>query len=378
MHIDDVLREIEGDNAFIVVEKDGYTAIDYVYVAPTTFPFELQMTAKGALLSHHAQMRRECRGLLFDENGKLIRRPYHKFFNYGEEEQTSPDILANSLEYPHVILDKLDGTMIAPFKLGDEIIWGTRLGDTQAAKQAQNFVNRNYNDFARKIIAMGCTPIFEWISPEQRIVLKYDEPNLVLTAIRHMTTGLYFAYEDVQHEAQFFDIPVVDFFSPQSKYSIEDLVENFYNCEDEGAVIVFDTGFRFKIKAREYVKAHKALEKVKTNEKLLELILDDQLDDVKPHLDPEIRERVEKFARNFYMRVANITEATELYVNEAKKLSLTRKEFAQESSQFDKLTQSLCFSLWDNKGEASELVLDKVRKMGYKKLSESWLKGIVE
>lgn len=99
---------------------------------------------------------------------------------------------------------------------------------------------------------------------------------------------------------------------------------------------------------------------------------------MKPHLDPEIRERVEKFARNFYMRVANITEATELYVNEAKKLSLTRKEFAQESSQFDKLTQSLCFSLWDNKGEASELVLDKVRKMGYKKLSESWLKGIVE
>ena len=74
-HIDDVLPHLVGHDEFIVVDRGGWKAINYAVVTPESFwPLD-----EGAI------MRRECRGLIFDAlTGEILRRPFHKFFNFGE------------------------------------------------------------------------------------------------------------------------------------------------------------------------------------------------------------------------------------------------------------------------------------------------------
>jgi RNA ligase len=137
-------------------------------------------------------LRRECRGIIFDnETGALLRRPYHKFFNVNER----PETMKLDLTRGHTVYDKLDGSMIVPFMLNDELIWGTKMVAPDFHELIKSFVKNSsirYIDFCNECIQSGYSPIFEWLCREKRIVLDYGpESNLVLTAIRHMETGQY-------------------------------------------------------------------------------------------------------------------------------------------------------------------------------------------
>lgn len=67
------------------------------------------------------------------------------------------------------------------------------MGITDVASLAEEFVadKPNYVEFANECIGMKYTPIFEYTSPNNRIVVKYDEERLTLTAVRHNRTGRY-------------------------------------------------------------------------------------------------------------------------------------------------------------------------------------------
>ena len=81
--IQDVLPHIEGRDEFKVIEKDWYTVINYAVAFEDTFSLIRERS------HHNMKIRRECRGLIFDTTtGQLISRPYHKFFNAGEREET--------------------------------------------------------------------------------------------------------------------------------------------------------------------------------------------------------------------------------------------------------------------------------------------------
>ena len=51
-----------------------------------------------------------------------------KFFNVNEREET----LIQHIDFsqPHLILEKLDGSMITPFEVDSRIRWGTKMGLT--------------------------------------------------------------------------------------------------------------------------------------------------------------------------------------------------------------------------------------------------------
>jgi hypothetical protein len=99
-HITDVLPHIEGRKEFRVMEKEGYTVIQYMVALEDTFKWDDNDPVGSAV-------RRECRGITFDEEGKLICRKYHKFFNAGEKEETQLNKI--NLYEPHIVLEKLDG-----------------------------------------------------------------------------------------------------------------------------------------------------------------------------------------------------------------------------------------------------------------------------
>lgn len=192
--IDDVLPAIVGRDEFIVAERDGFTVINYMVAFEDTFP-PIKVAGGSAKMraerSLHNTIRRECRGLIFYPDGRIMSRPFDKWFNVGEREET----LAQNIEFNNVshILVKLDGSMLRPLDIHGDIKWGTKMGVTDVAKPVDDFCQRNpqYNEFASWAMRNGLTPIFEWCSPNNRIVIKYDQESLTLLALRDNVTGKY-------------------------------------------------------------------------------------------------------------------------------------------------------------------------------------------
>lgn len=201
-NISDVLPAIAGRDEFVVAEKDGYTVINYNVMMADTFPdieVEEKSIGSGPLREQYdrdhyfRRVRRECRGIIFDSvTGDILRRPFHKFFNVSERDETQLSRLDFSNE--HWIDIKLDGSMIAVFIHQGELIYGTKMVAPDFNELVKQFVEAaeiDYNSFCRDTIRAGYTPIFEFMHPQKRIVIDYGKPALTLLAVRNMVTGQY-------------------------------------------------------------------------------------------------------------------------------------------------------------------------------------------
>lgn len=63
--------------------------------------------------------------------------------------------------------------------------------------------------FSRHLLERGWTPLFEFCSFSNQIVLEYPEDTFLLTAVRHNYTGVYFTWPQLQRVAEFWTIPTV-------------------------------------------------------------------------------------------------------------------------------------------------------------------------
>lgn len=196
-NINDVLPHIEGREEFIVAEREFGTVINYMVSMPDTFGSVSigSKMVKGAPkefhYDHSSLIRRECRGIKFYPNGEIAARVFHKWFNIGEREETLPHNI--DMTKPHTIEEKLDGSMLHPMIVGERIRWMTKMGLTEVSAQAEEYVIKNpkYQNFAHWCIENSLTPMFEWCSLKQRIVISYPEDKLVLLAVRNNITGEY-------------------------------------------------------------------------------------------------------------------------------------------------------------------------------------------
>jgi len=368
-NISDVLPAIEGRDEFVVAVKEGYTVINYNVMMADTFD---------------CNIRRECRGIIFDTvTGDIIRRPFHKFFNVNEREETQDNVV--DLSQSHAILEKLDGSMIAPFVVNDQLIWGTKMGATEVAEPVEDFVllNENYSQFARFIIRRGYTPIFEWCSRKQRIVLDYKEDQLILTAIRDLTTGRYMSLDLVTNTADLYFIPTVRAFEPQS--DMKSFIEYVRLLEDrEGFVVRFDDGHMLKLKCDWYVQIHKAKEKILQDRNIVELILDGKLDDVKAHLPQEDRDRLTRFEIQFNLAVSDTVFMLDNDLNWLREQNIDRKTFALEHAEkYDQYMRALIFKNFDELSHTKYWadVHNTIRKnltktVKYEAIRDAWFKGV--
>ena len=373
-NISDVLPAIEGRDEFVVAVKEGYTVINYNVMMADTFD---------------CNIRRECRGIIFDTaTGDIIRRPFHKFFNVNEREETQDHVV--DLSQSHAILEKLDGSMIAPFVVDDQLIWGTKMGATEVAEPVEDFVllNENYSQFARFIIRRGYTPIFEWCSRKQRIVLDYKEDQLILTAIRDLTTGRYMSLDLVTNTADLYFIPTVRAFEPQS--DMKSFIEYVRLLEDrEGFVVRFDDGHMLKLKCDWYVQIHKAKEKILQDRNIVELILDDKLDDVKAHLPQEDRDRLTVFEGEFNKAVTTAFAHIMQILYYIDKAGIDRKSYAiKHAPNLNAYVRPIVFKNFDTPFDMNLKIkiLDDVRNtirnnltktVKYEAIRDVWFKGVI-
>jgi RNA ligase len=300
-HIDDVLPHIEGWPEFRVMDKGFYTVVNYMVSNSETFS-----NIDNDL--HGMSIRRECRGLIFDsETGNLISRPYHKFFNVGERVETQIDKI--NLYQPHVILEKLDGSMIRPIPTADGFRLATKAGITDISEQAEEFIadKPQYAKFILECINQRLTPIFEWVSRKNRIVVDYPEDNLILTAIRKNDDGTYFKYGAMKKLAESLSIPVVKAIDGVSTQNIHLLVHQIREWDDgEGVVLRFDDGHMDKIKADDYVLRHKSKDAISQEKNVIDLIVNDQVDDLIPLLTVDDVNRILQFQKAFWLSVDDV------------------------------------------------------------------------
>jgi RNA ligase len=367
-HLDDVRPAIAGRDEFIIAERDWGYVVNYLVVMSDTFP-EVKTAGGSAAMREeanlHKAIRRECRGLLFYPDGRIMARRLHKFFNINERDETQFSEI--DFTQPHVILEKLDGSMITPVVVGNDIRWGTKMGITEVSMGPEEFVARNpdYQEFAEFAIGAGKTPIFEWCSRKQRIVVDYPEDRLVLIAIRDNVTGEYVSYEGLKNLVGPFKIDLVKTYEGSAK-SMTHLMDETKTAEGlEGYIIRFDNGHMLKVKGEWYLRIHKSKDNLTFEKNVVDMLVNEKMDDAKSFMMNEDRERVEQFETEFWQGVADSVKRYESYFQTVLKSGLDRKRYALEwmptIKSNDPFAPSYVFARFNGK-DPRELIVEEIRK----------------
>lgn len=297
--LDDVLPHIEGRDAFkvgrsLLPSGENLYFVSYNFSIPgITFPPVVDLTT--AIL-------RECRGLIFRENKAILGRRFHKFFNFGEVEETKENSLPSIKEC--VIEDKIDGSMISSHFVDGVIYFFSKRGYTEVAIDAgSDFDNLNTQDqdfifsVTRECYRNNWTPIWEYTSPDpkRRIVIDYGKPKFTLLTIRDTISGAYV----VGGSNILSDIPRFNSWVDLSNYVkyLED-IEGYVARHDE-------TGHRLKFKTDWYLVRHRALDIMKSPHRLLQIILEDRLDDIIGSFHGETKEAVLRYAEEVQHFIMN-------------------------------------------------------------------------
>jgi len=187
-----------------------------------------------------------CRGLIVDDQGNVVSRPFKKFFNLGEHVLPGlPDIPFGE---PFTAYEKMDGSLGITYPTPDGLAISTRGSfESEQAVKGTQILRKQYVD-ALPLMDPELTYLFEIIYPENRIVVSYDEEELVLLGAIHTQSG---------QEVDPSDLRDLGFRQPEEwkVETLDDLPRDTRNFE--GYVVKFQSGLRVKVKLDEYVRIHR-------------------------------------------------------------------------------------------------------------------------
>lgn len=227
---------------------------------------------------------RACRGLIVDDHGWIVARPFEKFFSIEQMGDTPLPL------EPFDVYEKLDGSLGIFYFYEDEGAIATRGSFvSDQALRATEILNSRYGHVG---IDKHLTYCFEIILPENRIVIDYgDKEDLVLLAVFHTLTGK--------------ELPLSDFaeigFPVVTKY---DGITDFHCLKEreernrEGFVVRFQSGLRIKVKFDEYKRLHKLITGINPRHIWEELRAGRSLDDLVERVPDEYFQWVKAVERD--------------------------------------------------------------------------------
>lgn len=354
--IDEVRAAIVAKPEFIEAEREGYRVFNYNVNFVDTFP--PVEDRKTAIL-------RELRGLIFYSNGALASRRYQKFFNMNERAET----LVENIDWtkPHWIMEKLDGSMVTPFiaEYAGETKWFSKMGETFVSEQVAEWLaedetrKRLYDEFAWSCYLQGNTPIFEWCTPKNRIVVAYSEPRLVLMAVRSNYTGVYMPLEEMQEWAIFRRIDYAKFYPGDSKKTFEYIKNLETNTVDEGFVIRFADGHMVKVKTAWYIQSHKVKSYLDQEKDVAKLILENNIDDLIAVLDEADIKRINLYSSDLQDSIWLTIDALKKYTEHVVSLDLSKKDYAiDHAPKINGFFRNVVFRYFDRLAELTEAEIE--------------------
>lgn len=308
-HIDELLPHVQDRKDFIIAKRDGYTVIDYGFVDDDTF-------------DHSARV--QCRGIKFGPDGRILARPFHKFFNLGERANLQPELI--DLSQPHVIMEKLDGSMIHPAIVHGRLVFMTRMGHTDVARRAEALMTPAIMKTCCALLDGGLTPIFEYTGPENRIIILYDAQELRLLAVRSTIEGTYVPQADVEIHAAALGVRPVGVI-PSQWDSARDFASFVRAVQGaEGFVLRFEDGLWLKAKGDDYVLKHRSVSEIAREKNALALVLTNGVDDLLPLLRQEEQTALLTYASTVRAKMIETAALVDSLV--ASGAHLDQKEFA--------------------------------------------------
>lgn len=317
----------------------------------------------------------ECRGHTFEmtSNGPiLVSIPMNKFFNYDEHIGWGQNV---DLSGDIMIVDKLDGSLISTVHYADNLLLKSKTSFTsKQALDSLEWINQPSNEqFCKNIrylMQCGYTVNFEWTSPDNMIVIGYDEPRLTVLNARHLNDGSYLNYKELQsavgaeNVASVYDIPT-------DPYSFMEDVRSMTGIE--GVIVYTQSGLIVKHKTDAYVHTHRFKDSVSSDRKLFELCVSDGSDDARSLFvhDKIVTERInnmEQFVSKIYN---NIHKTVYSFYDENK--NLERKDYAVKGQkELDKMMFNICMSLYLGKDvDIKESMIKNYKQFGISDVEET-------
>lgn len=263
----------------------------------------------GSFFELYNGLYRECRSCVFDvKNDEIALASLAKFKNYGEDDgDWSPKNIRSKYHFAHSIFitNKLDGSYQQYRYIADEDrILGSgsqALDPVESWRLAEGY--KLLSDGQKELIRdyPDYTFIFEYISPKNPIVVKYDESQegLYLLAARDVKDGKEVSFDILSDMAEEYDSKVTQWYYNATLFSVLADTDNYLSSEKEGWVVDMVDGhknhFRCKIKTSDYVLMHKALSKNISPNAVINAIHEDRFDDFLANCPEAYRELIMQY-----------------------------------------------------------------------------------
>ena len=325
-----------------------------------------------------------CRGLVLDNEGNVIAKPFPKFFNY--EEHSADEIPKESFE----VFEKMDGSLGIWFYYERELTYTERYklwfnGNYETGMEYCEEIVPNFDDpyfhptpktkggwymatrgsftseqaikgmeIAKKynydrICVPGFTYLFEIIYPENRIVVDYGtDERLVLLSIVN-SEGNEIPYEDIEMDGW----DIVNRYDGVNDYTkLKEVISN----DSEGYVIRFKGGMRMKIKGDEYVRLHRILTNFSTTD-IWELLMNkgdmnEFLERVPDEFDKWVKNTISELKYAFFQiseRAGKLHDGFRYGKYGDVYPEPTKKEFAEFVMKQQEILRPVMFAMWDKK-----------------------------
>lgn len=247
---------------------------------------------------------REMRGIcfVFNKDGSLFNRYIllEKFFNLNQVPDTLYSVVKNyKIKF---INNKEDGSIASFIKLPNgKVVGRTKMGFDNYQANGINRIYRTNTDVKKFVdwaLDNDITPIFEFVSPNNRIVLRYPGEELILLRLRDLD-GKHIDIRD--HLDKVGSIRVSPF--EDEIHDLDQLIDlTATQVDKEGSIVTCEDenghDFFFKLKTPWYIALHGILSTdIHRENVIIGYVLDDKIDDILgqvPEDNIEAHDRINK------------------------------------------------------------------------------------
>lgn len=292
-----------------------------------------------------------CRGLVLDNAGNVIAKPFSKFFNL---EQHIPNEIPNE---PFEVFEKMDGSLGIAFHYKGDWIMATKGSFTseQAVRGTQMLKNLSIlKNYPTTRLRWNWTYLFEIIFDENRIVCRYPFEGLVLLGAYNRETLEEIDYDTLVKSVSLYpDVKVVRKY--ENYRNISD-IKSFILQNSEGFVVRFKNGFRVKIKSDEYLRLHRILTNFSTT-MIWEVLstggdIHQYLDNVPDEFDEWVKNVVKELKYGYFQiseRAGKLHDHFRYGKYNDVDPEPTKREFAEFVMKQEPYLRPILFAMWDKK-----------------------------
>ena len=318
------------DSAFYETktEVDGFPISIFNYRLAQFSDFNLPLENKPEVKAF------EMRGLtfVFNKDGSLYKRfvLLEKFFNLNQVPNSMYSVVKDyKIRY---VNNKEDGSIASFIQLPNgKIIGRSKMGfDNDQANGINKIYKTNVdvNQFVDWALDNDIVPIFEYVAPHNRIVLRYSSEELILLLLRDNKTGKHIDIKE--HLDKIGSIKIAPF---EDDNTLDDLIEKSKTeAEREGWIVQFDNDHMVKIKTDWYCQRHGLLTNdIYREHIIIGYILDDKIDDILgqiPEDEKEAHERIQKIISIVKIEINKLVSQMTSAYNEFVKSGANKKDYA--------------------------------------------------